>query len=57
MDALGNLLAPYSEEIGKFAATVTCLQFFSGIFLLNDIRKKGCSDAYPCEPFLGGVVL
>lgn len=57
MDALGDLLEPYSEEIAKFAGTVTCLQFLSGIVLLNDIRKKGSSDAYPPEPFLGGIVL
>lgn len=57
MDALGDILAPYSEEIAKFAGTITCLQFLSGIVLLNDIRKKGSSDAYPPEPFLGGIVL
>ncbi|XP_037810897.1 sugar transporter SWEET1 [Lucilia sericata] len=57
MEALGDLLEPYSEEIAKFAGTVTCLQFLSGIVLLNDIRQKGSSDAYPPEPFLGGIVL
>ncbi|XP_053950465.1 sugar transporter SWEET1 isoform X1 [Anastrepha ludens] len=57
MDALGDLLAPYSDAIAKVAGTITTLQFLSGIFLLNDIRKKGRSDEYPPEPFLGGVVL
>lgn len=57
MDALGDILAPYSDDIAKFAGTVTCLQFLSGVFLLNDIRSKGSSDAYPPEPFLGGIVL
>ncbi|XP_011181786.1 sugar transporter SWEET1 [Zeugodacus cucurbitae] len=57
MDALGDLLAPYSDSIAKVAGTITTLQFLSGIFLLNDIRKRGRSDGYPPEPFLGGVVL
>lgn len=57
MDALSEILAPYSEDIAKFAGTVTCLQFLSGIFLLNDIRKKGTSDSYPPDPFLGGIAL
>lgn len=54
MEALGDLLAPYSEEIAKFAGTVTCLQFLSGIVLLNDIRKKGSSDAYPPDRSIFG---
>ncbi|XP_067639994.1 sugar transporter SWEET1 [Eurosta solidaginis] len=57
MEALGDLLAPYSDSLAKFAGTITTFQFMSGIFLLNDIRKKGCSDEYPPEPFLGGIVL
>lgn len=57
MEALGDLLAPYSDAIGKVAGAITTLQFLSGVFLLNDIRKKGSSDEYPPEPFLGGLVL
>jgi len=57
MDVLGDLLEPYSEQIGKIAGTITTMQFLSGVFLLNDIRRKGKSDAYPPEPFLGGLVL
>ncbi|XP_030571025.1 sugar transporter SWEET1 [Drosophila novamexicana] len=57
MDALSDLLAPYSETIGKIAGTITTLQFLSGVALLNDIRKKGSSDVYPVGPFLGGIVL
>ncbi|XP_017086290.1 sugar transporter SWEET1 [Drosophila eugracilis] len=57
MDALGDLLAPYSELIAKVAGTITTLQFLSGVVLMNDIRKKGSSDIYPVGPFLGGVVL
>ncbi|KAH8404507.1 hypothetical protein KR222_009379 [Zaprionus bogoriensis] len=57
MDALGDLLEPYSAIIGQIAGTITTLQFLSGFFLLNDIRKKGSSDVYPIGPFLGGVVL
>lgn len=57
MDVLGDLLEPYSEQIAKVAGTITTLQFLSGVFLLNDIRKKGKSDAYPPEPFIGGLVL
>ncbi|XP_004535018.1 sugar transporter SWEET1 [Ceratitis capitata] len=57
MDALGDLLAPYSELIAKVAGTITTLQFLSGVLLLNDIRKRGRSDGYPPDPFLGGVVL
>ncbi|XP_017053347.1 sugar transporter SWEET1 [Drosophila ficusphila] len=57
MEALGDLLAPYSELIAKVAGTITTLQFLSGVVLMNDIRKKGSSDVYPVGPFLGGVVL
>ncbi|XP_014087625.2 sugar transporter SWEET1 [Bactrocera oleae] len=57
MDALSDLLAPYSDAIAKVAGTITTFQFLSGVFLLNDIRKRGRSDGYPPEPFLGGVVL
>lgn len=57
MDALGDLLEPYSAVIGQVAGIVTTLQFLSGFFLLNDIRKRGCSDVYPVAPFLGGIVL
>ncbi|XP_013101100.1 sugar transporter SWEET1 [Stomoxys calcitrans] len=57
MEVLGDLLEPYSDEIAKFAGSITCLQFLSGVFLMNDIRKKGSSDAYPPDPFIGGVVL
>lgn len=57
MDALGDLLEPYSAVIGQVAGTITTLQFLSGVFLLNDIRKKGSSDVYPVGPFLGGLVL
>ncbi|KAH8360832.1 hypothetical protein KR084_006346 [Drosophila pseudotakahashii] len=57
MEALGDILAPYSELIAKVAGTITTLQFLSGVVLMNDIRKKGSSDVYPVGPFLGGVVL
>lgn len=57
MDALGDLLEPYSAAIGQVAGAITTLQFLSGFFLLNDIRKKGSSDVYPVGPFLGGIVL
>jgi len=57
MDALSDLLEPYTDIIGQIAGTITTLQFLSGFFLLNDIRKKGSSDVYPVGPFLGGVLL
>ncbi|XP_039961016.1 sugar transporter SWEET1 [Bactrocera tryoni] len=57
MEALSNILAPYSHALAKVAGTITTLQFLSGVILLNDIRKRGRSDGYPPEPFLGGVVL
>lgn len=57
MEALGDLLAPYSDLIAKVAGTITTLQFLSGVVLINDIRKKGSSDVYPVGPFLGGIVL
>ncbi|XP_017481671.1 PREDICTED: sugar transporter SWEET1-like [Rhagoletis zephyria] len=57
MEALGDLLAPYSEHIAKLAGAVTTLQILSGFFLLNDIRKKKSSDEYPPEPFIVGLVL
>ncbi|XP_030380715.1 sugar transporter SWEET1 [Scaptodrosophila lebanonensis] len=57
MEALGDILAPYSDTIAKVAGTITCLQFLSGVVLMNDIRKKGSSDIYPVGPFLGGIVL
>ncbi|XP_037938512.1 sugar transporter SWEET1 [Teleopsis dalmanni] len=57
MDALGDILAPHSETIAKIAGTITTLQFLSGIAFLNSIRKKGKSDGFPPEPFIGGTVL
>lgn len=57
MDMLGDILAPYSSVIAQCVCTVTCMHYLSGAFLLNEIRKVGCSDGYPPEPFLGGVVL
>ncbi|XP_055852737.1 sugar transporter SWEET1-like [Episyrphus balteatus] len=57
LEALGDLLNPYSETIGAVAGIVTCLQAFSGAFLLNDIRKRGIADGFSAAPFLGGIVI
>lgn len=57
LDALGDLLHPYSETIGAVAGFVTCLQAISGAFLLNDIRKRGYADGFSAAPFLGGIVI
>lgn len=57
LDTLGDILNPYSETIGTVASIVTCLQAFSGAFLLNDIRKRGFADGFSAIPFLGGIVI
>ncbi|XP_055904328.1 sugar transporter SWEET1-like [Eupeodes corollae] len=57
LNTLGDLLGPYSETIGAVAGIVTCLQAFSGGFLINDIRKRGFADGFSAAPFLGGMVI
>ncbi|XP_058830821.1 sugar transporter SWEET1 [Topomyia yanbarensis] len=56
MEALAVTLDPYKETIGLTAAVITVLQFFSGMFVVNGIRKKGNTDGFSAGPFLGGAV-
>lgn len=57
MDQLSEFLQPYRAIVAKSAEIVTIMQMFSGVFMCNDIRKAGQSDAFPFMPFLGGAVL
>lgn len=57
MEQLSRLLQPYKELVGAAAGLLTSLQMFTGVFMCNDIRKAGASDAFPVMPFLGGTVL
>lgn len=57
MDQLSEFLQPYKAIVAKSAEIVTIIQMFSGVFMCNDIRKAGTSDAFPFMPFLGGTVL
>lgn len=57
MEDLSSVLQPYKELVGAAASITTILQFFSGAFVCNDIRKAGASDEFPIIPFLGGAVL
>ncbi|XP_058464601.1 sugar transporter SWEET1 [Malaya genurostris] len=56
MEPLAVALDPFKDTIGLTAAAITVLQFFSGVFVLNDIRKKGNTDGFSAGPFLGGTV-
>ncbi|XP_055371291.1 sugar transporter SWEET1 [Condylostylus longicornis] len=55
--SIGLSLVPYSNILAKIAGTLTSLQFLSGFFFLNDIRKKNSTIGFPVWPFLGGIVL
>ncbi|XP_055905068.1 sugar transporter SWEET1-like [Eupeodes corollae] len=57
LDALGDLLNPYSELIGAAAGLVATLQSVSGAVFLNDIRKRGSADGFDPMPFIGGIVI
>ncbi|XP_062549936.1 sugar transporter SWEET1-like [Armigeres subalbatus] len=56
MEALAVALQPHKDIIGLSAAIITVLQFFSGVFVVNDIRRKGSSEGFSAGPFLGGAV-
>uniref|UniRef100_A0A336M9X7 Sugar transporter SWEET n=1 Tax=Culicoides sonorensis TaxID=179676 RepID=A0A336M9X7_CULSO len=55
--SLSRLLLPYKDYVGAACGILTLLQFFSGGFLCNDIRKKKSSEGFPLIPLLGLVVL
>lgn len=57
LDALGDILNPYSEAIGAVAGIVATLQSVSGAFFLNDIRKRGSADGFSAAPFILGIVI
>lgn len=57
LEPLSNFLSTYKEVVGAACGILTLLQFFSGGFVCNDIRKKGSSDGFPLIPLLGLVVL
>ncbi|EDS36531.1 conserved hypothetical protein [Culex quinquefasciatus] len=56
MEALAVTLEPYKDRIGMSAAIITVVQFFSGVFVINDIRKRGSTEGFSAGPFLGGSV-
>lgn len=56
MESLAVALQPYKDTVGLSAAVITVLQFFSGVFVVNDIRRKGSSEGFSAGPFLGGAV-
>lgn len=56
MEALAVTLEPYKDHIGMTAAAITVLQFFSGVLVVNDIRKRGNTEGFSAGPFLGGTV-
>jgi len=55
--SIGLALVPYSGILASISGTLTSLQFLSGFFFLNDIRKKNSTEGFPLMPFLGGIVL
>lgn len=57
LEGLSSLLLPYKDFVGLAAFILTVLQFLSGGFLCNDIRKKGSAEGFPLVPLLGLVVL
>lgn len=56
MEALAVTLEPYKDRIGMCAAIITVGQFFSGVLVINDIRKRGSTEGFSAGPFLGGTV-
>lgn len=56
MEALAVTLEPYKDRIGMAAAIITVLQFFSGVLVIYDIRKRGSTEGFSAGPFLGGTV-
>ncbi|XP_055531007.1 sugar transporter SWEET1 [Wyeomyia smithii] len=56
MEALAVALEPHKNTVGLSAAIITVLQFFSGVFVVKDIRKKGNTEGFSAGPFLGGAV-
>lgn len=57
LEPLSDLLTPYKDVVGGACGLLTLLQFFSGSFVCNDIRKKGSTEGFPLIPLLGLVVL
>lgn len=57
MDALSKSLQPFKTIVGTTAGIFTALQFLSGVFVCNDIRKKNSTKGFSIIPFLGGTVL
>ncbi|XP_059478184.1 sugar transporter SWEET1 [Neocloeon triangulifer] len=51
------VLDEYKDLVGAVASVTTILQFFSGVFVCLDIKKKGNSGSDSVLPFLGGCVI
>jgi solute carrier family 50 protein (sugar transporter) len=51
------VLEEYKDLVATVASVTTILQFFSGVFVCRDIKKKGGSGGDSVIPFLGGVVM
>ncbi|KAF4525337.1 hypothetical protein B566_EDAN013193 [Ephemera danica] len=50
-------LEDYKDLVAAVASITTILQFFSGVFVCQDIKKKGTSGQDSVIPFLGGCVI
>lgn len=57
LEPVSQALLPYKDFFGAACGIITLLQFFSGGFVCNDIRKKGSAEGFPLIPLLGLVVL
>ncbi|CAB3376757.1 Hypothetical predicted protein [Cloeon dipterum] len=51
------VLEDYKDLVGSAASITTILQFFSGVFVCLDIKKKGDSASDSVLPFLGGCII
>ncbi|KAJ3650216.1 hypothetical protein Zmor_021917 [Zophobas morio] len=57
METLSQILLPYKDIIGTTASYLTIAQFFSGVFICLDIRKKGNTKDISSVPFVGGIMM
>lgn len=56
IERISKVLSPYKNQVGAVAGIVTILQFFSGIPVCLDIKRRGTTAGFSVMPFLGGTV-
>lgn len=56
-DSASKALQVYKNEIGTVAGYLTIAQFFSGVFICRDIKRKNSTTGTTAFPFIGGIVM